>query len=96
MVVCCSTLAIFSGTELMVLPMLAAGLLGFADNVLNLEWRWKLIVPPMTLAPLVRSYIQHNQFIIPLYGFGSKFGIENITLPSFITYIIINAFSVYA
>lgn len=72
MVVCCSILSLFGGAESLVIPMLSAGLLGFADNVLNLEWRWKIIIPPMTLAPLVRHYLNKNELIIHLYGFLIK------------------------
>ena len=43
---------IFPETYRILPSLIAAGLLGFADNVLNLEWRWKLIVPAFTLMPL--------------------------------------------
>lgn len=95
-VACCSALALWSGTERLSLAMLAAGLLGFADNVLNLEWRWKIIIPPMTLAPVVREFMQDREFLIPLQGLNSKFGSEAIKIPPAVAALLINMFSVYA
>lgn len=36
--------------------IMASSFLGFVDDVLNLRWRYKLIVPSITLIPLVSAY----------------------------------------
>ena len=70
MVVCCGILSLFNNSEPMITSMVSAGLLGFADNVLNLEWRWKLAIPALTLAPLCRFYINNYNFTLDLKGLG--------------------------
>lgn len=52
--------SLFNGMGSYITAVIGAGLLGFADNVLNLEWRWKIIVPSMTLIPL--CYLYNGKF----------------------------------
>ncbi|KAM7452831.1 hypothetical protein BLSTO_06429 [Blastocystis sp. subtype 1] len=46
-------------------------LLGFVDDVLELRWRYKLIIPCIATLPLVQAYWSQNQS-------------TTITLPSFL------------
>lgn len=40
-------------------------LLGFADDVLDLPWRYKLILPPIASLPLLASYTGGTSIVIP-------------------------------
>lgn len=47
----CSSALLSAGFSIM-----ASSFLGFVDDVVNLRWRYKLIVPSITLLPLVNAY----------------------------------------
>ena len=40
------------------LSCMCAGFLGFMDNVIDLEWRWKLWIPVYMLLPLVSAFFE--------------------------------------
>ena len=42
-------------------------LLGFADDVLDLPWRYKLILPPIASLPLLASYTGGTSIVIPKF-----------------------------
>ena len=47
-------------------------LLGFVDDVLELRWRYKLIIPCIATLPLVQAYWSQNQsttIALPSYSF---------------------------
>ncbi|CAL6008573.1 UDP-N-acetylglucosamine--dolichyl-phosphate_N-acetylglucosaminephosphotransferase [Hexamita inflata] len=79
---------LFKGIHGLLSACICSGLLGFADNVLNLEWRWKLIVPAFTLIPLCSYYQENYNFDIQFLGF-------NFTLPTALTYAYIIFFSIF-
>lgn len=72
------------------ISVLCAGLLGFGDNVLNLEWRWKLVVPVFTLVPLCYFYVDHYALSIVFQGWFE------ITLPKALSFAYIVLFAVFS
>jgi len=40
--------------------------LGFADDVLDLAWRYKMILPPIASLPLIVAYTGTTNVIVPL------------------------------
>ena len=49
-------------------------LLGFVDDVLELRWRYKLIIPCIATLPLVQAYWFQNQsttIALPSYTFST-------------------------
>ena len=47
--------------------------LGFADDVLDLAWRYKLILPPIASLPLIVAYTGNTNVVVP-YILRSYFG----------------------
>lgn len=47
--------------------------LGFADDVLDLAWRYKLILPPIASLPLIVAYTGNTNVVVP-YLLRSYFG----------------------
>ena len=70
--VVCMLACLFMDSSSLLFSCLASGMLGFADNVLNLEWRWKLIVPFFTLVPLTVWYNENYSFEVDVFGFDIK------------------------
>ena len=68
--VVCMLACLFKDSSSLLFSCLASGMLGFADNVLNLEWRWKLIVPSCTLIPLTIWYNENYSFSVDVFGFN--------------------------
>eukprot|EP00703_Trepomonas_sp_PC1_P001979 JAP94627.1 UDP-N-acetylglucosamine-dolichyl-phosphate N-acetylglucosaminephosphotransferase [Trepomonas sp. PC1] len=79
---------IFPETYRILPSLIAAGLLGFADNVLNLEWRWKLIIPAFTLMPLCQHYTQTFTFELNLFNY-------QINFPNALTTVLIILYSIF-
>lgn len=95
--VVCMLACLFKDSSALLFSCLASGMLGFADNVLNLEWRWKLIVPFFTLVPLTVWYNENYSFDVNLFGFNIKLH-WTLTMVYIILFAIFcqNAVNIYA
>lgn len=47
--------------------------LGFVDDVLNLKWRYKMVLPVFAALPTLVSYSGGTQIVVPLFRFGEDY-----------------------
>jgi len=60
-----------------VLSISMALMIGFGDDVLDIRWRWKIILSAFSVAPLILAYDGTTDLIIPS-GIASLLGIPNV------------------
>lgn len=76
-------------------------LLGFADDVLDLKWRHKLIVPTVATFPIIVAYNGLTEVVIPsllrpLLGNRVDLGILYLVYMSMLAVFCTNAINIYA
>lgn len=76
-------------------------LLGFADDVLDLKWRHKLIVPTIATFPIIVAYnglttVVLPKFLRPFLGNYMDLGILYLVYMSMLAVFCTNAINIYA
>ena len=66
--------------------MLGTILLGFADDILDLQWRYKLLFPFLIILPLVSIYSGPTNFAV-IFPFSTVFGRQLELGPLYLLYI---------
>ena len=71
--------------------------LGFVDDMVDLRWRYKLVLPTIASIPIVLAYSSGKDMIIPniVYKVFSIVGIENFLFLSFIYKLYVTLLSVF-
>lgn len=83
---------IYGGTNLLsihlsiIVTVLGTILLGFADDILDLQWRYKLLFPFLIILPLVSIYSGPTNFAV-IFPFSTVFGRQLELGPLYLLYI---------
>lgn len=75
--------------------------LGFADDVLNLRWRYKLLLPTLASFPLLVTYSGTTLIVVPeplrhLLGFTIDLGVFYLVYMLLLAVFCTNAINIYA
>lgn len=76
-------------------------LLGFADDVLNLKWRYKLLLPTVASLPLLMAYTGTTAIVVPfplreIFGLTVELGLLYKVYMGLLAVFCTNAINIYA
>ena len=76
-------------------------LLGFADDVLNLKWRYKLLLPTVASLPLLMAYTGTTAIVVPfplrgIFGLAVELGLLYKVYMGLLAVFCTNAINIYA
>ena len=76
-------------------------LLGFVDDVLDLRWRYKMILPPLASLPLLVIYDGPTMIVVPnqlqfIFGSTLELGLLYYIYMSMLATFCTNAINIYA
>lgn len=76
-------------------------LLGFADDVLNLKWRYKLLLPTVASLPLLMAYTGTTAIVVPfplrgIFGLSVELGLLYKVYMGLLAVFCTNAINIYA
>lgn len=78
------------------LAISSALLLGFMDDVLNIRWRFKLLIPLVSAIPLIVNYAGETAISLPFFGVIELGLIYTWVLIPMMTVYMANAINIYA
>ncbi|MFX1486775.1 MAG: UDP-N-acetylglucosamine--dolichyl-phosphate N-acetylglucosaminephosphotransferase [Promethearchaeota archaeon] len=78
------------------LAISSALLLGFMDDVLNVRWRYKLLIPLVSAIPLIVNYAGETAISLPLFGVVELGLVYTWLLIPTMTVYMANAINIYA
>ena len=76
-------------------------LLGFADDVLNLKWRYKLLLPTVASLPILMAYTGTTAIVVPyplrdVFGMSVELGVLYKVYMGLLAVFCTNAINIYA
>ncbi|KAJ1605508.1 DPAGT1 like N-acetylglucosamine-1-phosphate transferase [Cryptosporidium canis] len=69
--------------------------LGFVDDVLNLKWRYKMVLPVFAALPTLVSYSGGTQIVVPLFNFGGDYSGRILTDLGYFYYLYMLCLTVF-
>ncbi|KAJ1608870.1 DPAGT1 like N-acetylglucosamine-1-phosphate transferase [Cryptosporidium canis] len=69
--------------------------LGFVDDVLNLKWRYKMVLPVFAALPTLVSYSGGTQIVVPLFSFGGDYSGRILTDLGYFYYLYMLCLTVF-